>query len=141
MSDLQKMSEQLGISDSVFWYGFREDIPEIMSALDVFVLTSEYEGFGLVLLEAMAAGVPVIATDISAIPEVVEHLVTGLLFPYPDITSFVQCLEQLSDHDLRKKIGKAGIARVETKFSVEQMVNATIELYQDAIDKQISLVS
>jgi xanthine dehydrogenase FAD-binding subunit len=77
--ELKRLAKQLGLDDAVIWAGFREDISIVMQAFDVFALTSDYEGFGLVLLEAMAARKPVVATGVSAIPEIVIEGETGLL--------------------------------------------------------------
>ena len=73
------MAHRLGIKDRVVFCGYRNDIPEIMTEIDVLVLGSDYEGFGLVLLEAMSAGTPILATRVSAIPEIVVDGETGLL--------------------------------------------------------------
>ena len=79
--NLKLMAHRLGIKDRVVFCGYRNDIPEIMTEIDVLVLGSDYEGFGLVLLEAMSAGTPILATRVSAIPEIVVDGETGLLVP------------------------------------------------------------
>jgi glycosyltransferase involved in cell wall biosynthesis len=72
-AELKKMTLGLGIENRVRWLGKRSDVPAVMKSFDVFALTSIYEGFGLVLLEAMAAGIPVVASRVSAIPEVLDN--------------------------------------------------------------------
>ncbi|WP_176722508.1 glycosyltransferase [Candidatus Thiosymbion oneisti] len=128
-ADLRKLADDLDISESVVWAGFREDIPVLMKAMDVFALTSEYEGFGVVLIEAMAAEKPVIASCISAIPEVVEDGVSGILYPYGDVSALVDGLERLLDASVRKRYGEAGKARVYECFSPGRMVAQTLSLY------------
>ncbi|MBK8163351.1 MAG: glycosyltransferase [Gammaproteobacteria bacterium] len=85
---LRSHSEKLGLKDHVIWAGFRQDIPLVINAFDIFALTSVTEGFGLVLLEAMSSGKPVIATNVSAIPEIVADNESGMLIPPNDPESF-----------------------------------------------------
>lgn len=125
---LRKLAERQGIAHRVVWAGFREDIPAVMRALDVFALTSAHEGFGLVLLEAMAAQRPVVATRAGAIPEVVEHGITGLLSD-ANAPPLATCLAQLIDRDLRQRMGKASRLRVLENFTLRQMCTATDEAY------------
>jgi len=102
----------------------------LMKAMDIFALTSEYEGFGLVLIEAMAAGRPVIASHVSAIPEIVDDGVSGILCRYGDVSALVDGLERLLDASVRKGYGEAGKARVSECFSPDGMVEQTISLYR-----------
>ncbi len=97
-AELKARSLELGLADAVVWAGFRDDIPAVMSSFDVFALSSQYEGFGLVLLEAMAAGKPVVATNVSAIPEVVEEDVTGLLVPADDPDALSAAIVKLGEY-------------------------------------------
>ena len=118
---LKSHAEALGIADKVLWTGFREDIPAVMRALDVFALTSEYEGFGLVLLEAMAAGTPVVATRVSAIPEVVSDDESGLLIDSGSPLDLAKAFLKLENPAERLRLGQGGVYRVETSFSPEKM--------------------
>jgi glycosyltransferase involved in cell wall biosynthesis len=127
--ELKEFAKTLGVDDQVLWPGFREDIPVVMKALDVFVLSSEYEGFGLVLLEAMAAGTPVIATRISAIPEVVDHGVTGILVPFGDTAELARALHKFNDATFRERFGMAGQERARNVFTLDSMVARTLALY------------
>jgi glycosyltransferase involved in cell wall biosynthesis len=93
----------------VHWLGFRRDAANVMKALDVFVLPSHYEGFGLVLAEAMAAGVATVAYATSAIPELVDNGVTGLLAPVGNVEALAAAIESLCrSPELRLGIAKAG---------------------------------
>lgn len=132
---LLSLAETLGVQDRVIWAGFREDIPRLMSALDIFVLCSRNEGFGLVLLEAMASSLPVVASRISAIPEVVKDGVTGFLFRYGDVDSCVDAILNLQDLDTRVSFGVAGRKRVEQEFSVSRMNSRMVDIYEEVRGK------
>jgi sugar transferase (PEP-CTERM/EpsH1 system associated) len=128
---MEEKAEALGLSDTVVFTGIRRDVPEILALLDVFVLPSLWEGLPIALLEAMAAGLPVVATRVGGVPEVVVDGATGLLVPprAPEALSKA-ILKLLQDPDLRQKMGQAGQERVREYFSVERMVEETEALYE-----------
>src|SRR5215213_6784711 len=126
MAELKDQTQRLALSDSIVWTGFREDIPAIMHAVDVFSLTSAYEGFGLVLLEAMAAGRPVVATAVSAIPEIVQDGYTGVLCPPNDTQAIAAAFLRLEDAKLRAVLGDNGRRRVREHFTLDRMTDATM---------------
>lgn len=128
-SELKKLAEGLGISDKVIWPGFQTNIPLVMNAFDVFALTSIYEGFGLVFLEAMAAGKPVVASHVSAIPEVVKNLETGLLIEAGDVNGFAEAFRFFEDENKRILFGKSGYERAKSHFTLEKMIQKTDLLY------------
>jgi glycosyltransferase involved in cell wall biosynthesis len=128
-SRLRRRALELAIDDRVVWAGFRDDIAAVMAAFDIFALSSKYEGLGLVLLEAMAARRPVVATRVSAIPEVVADGETGILVGPGDPEALAAAFERLQDHALRARLGEAGRLRVLGRFTLEQMCRATDELY------------
>jgi glycosyltransferase involved in cell wall biosynthesis len=128
-ASLRRRAVMCGLSDRIVWAGFREDIPKVMSSFDVFVLPSKYEGFGLVLLEAMAASKPVVASRVSAIPEIVEEGKTGILVPTGDPEGFAEAFEDMADRDLREAYGAAGFKRVLREFGLHQMCQRTAEVY------------
>lgn len=130
---LKELSRQLGLDREIVWAGFREDIPAVMKAFDVFVLTSSYEGFGLVLLEAMAAARPVVASRVSAIPEIVRDGITGLLCEPGDHEGFTHALLRLEEADMRTHLGTAGHDRARTHFTLERMAEATLSVYKECI--------
>lgn len=112
--------------------GFRQDIPDIVNAFDVMLMPSLWEGFGLVLIEAMSAGVPCIATRVSSIPEIVEDRVNGLLVPPEDALAIAKAFSELrNDPDLLETLSANSIKTVDTKFSFESMV----EGYEKIINK------
>ena len=132
-SNLENLAEQLGLGPKVHFLGYRSDVDRILSRLDIFTLPSFGEGFGLVLLEAMACSKPVVATDVMSIPEIVQQGETGLLVPAQDVSALAQALETLiGNPELRDRFGKAGFQRVKKTFAVEHMVRKTIEVYQEA---------
>lgn len=139
---LERQATRLGLRDSVTFTGRREDVPQIMLALDVLVMPSLWEGFGLVLLEAMSAGKPIVASRVGAIPEIVLDGETGLLVPPGDPHSLAQALlEVLRDPEQGRRMGRKGRVRLEREFSVEKMVRATERIYDTLIDSKLRNVS
>lgn len=130
-SDLKNLAIKLGIQDKVIWAGFREDIPVVMNALDVFALTSEYEGLGLVLLEAMSASKPVVASNVSAIPEVVGDGITGILFTPKNSVALAESFKFLEDKEVRLRFGIAGREKVKTHFTLDKMIDQTLDVYRN----------
>src|SRR4029077_1705443 len=101
--------ESLGLSDKVIFAGQRRDIPDILSALDLFLLTSIYEGLPLSVLEAMSVGVPVIATQVSGTPEAVLHERTGLLIRPANSSAVTEAVVRLlGDSELRERLSQQG---------------------------------
>ncbi len=130
--ELEAEARQLGIQDRVHFLGWRTDIPRVMASLDIFLMPSLWEGFGMVLLEAMSKRVPVVASDVSAIPEIVVDGETGLLVPPRDPIAITQALYPLiHDAHLRKHMGFLGECRLEKDFNVERMVKETIAVYEE----------
>ena len=132
-SDLKNRAIELGIQDKVIWAGFREDIPVVMNALDVFALTSEYEGLGLVLLEAMSASKPVVASNVSAIPEVVSDGITGILFTPKNSVALAEAFKLLEDKEVRLRFGIAGREKVKTYFTLDKMIHHNTIIYNRAL--------
>jgi glycosyltransferase involved in cell wall biosynthesis len=127
---LQHHVSSLRLDGIVAFAGYRTDVPELLAGLDIFVHPSLWEGFGLAILEAMAMARPVIATKVSAIPELVKDGLTGLLVPPADSQSLAQAMLDLSgDELLRQKLGRAAHERWQNLFSVESMVTKTMQLY------------
>ena len=127
---LEQQVRSLGVAERVQMVGVREDIPTVMAALDVLILGSDYEGFGLVLLEAMGAERPVLASRVSAIPEIVLDQETGILVPPRDAGAMVNGMRTLLDSNLRVKFGKAGRQRVKAHFNTAKMIDLTQAAYQ-----------
>jgi glycosyltransferase involved in cell wall biosynthesis len=133
-AELRAYADERGVSDLIRFEGFRADIPRVMADLDVFVLPSLWEGFGLVLVEAMAAGRPVVASAVGPIPEIVEDGVTGLLVPPGDPAALADAIVRLlRDPDLAAAFGRAGRARVERELREDTMVERTEALYDELL--------
>jgi glycosyltransferase involved in cell wall biosynthesis len=114
--------------------GFRPDILSLHKAFDVFVMSSVTEGLGTSLLDAMACGRPVVATNVGGIPEVVVDGETGLLVPPRDPAAMAAALARLlADRALRERMGAAGLARVRNTFTAEHMVLNTLEVYRRVV--------
>ena len=129
--ELDEQAKELQVKDIVYFLGFREDIPQILSSLDLFVLSSYLEGMGSSLLDAMACRLPVVATRTGGIPEVVIHRKTGLLVP-PRSPSYLAkaILKLYQDRDLASRLGQKGYEVVRQKFSSEAMSEKIIDLYE-----------
>lgn len=127
---LQSLARNLRIEKSVFFLGVRRDIAELLKALDVFVLSSLSEATSVTLLEAMAAGIPIVATKVGGSPEIVMDGKTGLLVPRSDDKAMAEALiEVLSNSDKAKNMGLAGKQRVNELFTLDKMTKAYSELY------------
>jgi glycosyltransferase involved in cell wall biosynthesis len=119
---LEQMAKSIGIEPDVVFAGHRTDIPELMQIMDVFVLPTKREGFGVVFAEAMAMGKATVGSDIGPIAEVVGDGVTGYLAPADNPKAFAtRTLELLSDGAKRLAFGEAGRRRVEQRFSQSRM--------------------
>jgi sugar transferase (PEP-CTERM/EpsH1 system associated) len=122
------------LSNMVCVPGAREDIPDVMRALDIFVLPSSAEGMSNAILEAMASAVPVIATNIGANQQTVRHGVTGWAVPSGDIPALSRAIEYYSDNPcIARQHGLAGRVVVEESFSLRSMIESYIRLYDSTL--------
>lgn len=120
---------ELGLARYVRFLGHRADVAAVLADLDVVVSTSEYESFGRTLVEAMATGLPVVASDVGGIPEVVDSS-CGVLVPVGDIAAFVKAIESLLDPAARERMGQAGRVRATTLFDRPAHVGRVVALYE-----------
>ena len=130
--DLEAQAKTLDITDNVIFTGLRSyhEAMRLLSGMDVFVFPSLWEGFGLVLLEAMALKKPIVASNVSAIPESVLDGKTGLIVPPRQAEAIAEALRALlRDFEKAEKMGVAGFQRLQAAFAVENMVTATANLY------------
>ncbi len=129
-SEVKQLAAELGLAGRVHFLGQRDDIPDLLAALDIFVLPSHSEGVSLALLEAMAAGLPVIATRVGGLPEVVTDGDNGLLIPAKDPEALSQALERLlADPALAKKLGENARRDVENNYSLDRLGREINEIY------------
>jgi glycosyltransferase involved in cell wall biosynthesis len=133
-ADLQRHAKRIGVEEQVQFLGYREDIPQLLTSCDLFVLPSVYEPLGLSVLEAMAAGKPVIASAVGGLKESVIDGVTGLLVPPKNPERLAGAIRQLlCDRVLAKRFGEAGKARATQVFTAEAMVKGVTEVYTDLL--------
>jgi len=119
---LESLTDELGIRDLVQILGVRDDVPELLGASDIVVHPTKSEGFGMVMVEAMAAGVPVIATDIPVCREVLDGGRCGLLVPLGDFVALAAAIRRvLYDELLRARLVQAASERVRTHYDVKRM--------------------
>lgn len=127
--ELQQLIIDKNLQKHVELLGFIPDMESFMHSIDVFILSSVWEGFGYVIVEAMAASKPVIAFDITSNPEIISNNQTGFLIKYPDLDSMAEKSELLiTDVDLRKSMGKAARSSVEEKFQLNDKISEIIEI-------------
>jgi glycosyltransferase involved in cell wall biosynthesis len=121
----------LGLESVVELLGERDDVPELLGTADVFVLSSNSEGLPLSILEAMAAGLPVVASNVGGVSEVVLDGDTGLLVPPGDAQSLAAAIERLlQDPVLRRRLGEAGRIRIAEHFDLAAVQQAHLDLYR-----------
>lgn len=131
---LEAQTRTLGLEDRLRLLGHRDDVADLLAACDLFVLPSLFEGLPISVLEAMAAGKPVVATRIGGTTEAVEDGVTGLLVPPRDPGALAGAIRTvLADSSLAKRLGEAGRARVKREFSAEAMVECTTRTYDELL--------
>jgi glycosyltransferase involved in cell wall biosynthesis len=117
---------------SVRFFGHRQDARNLLPALDVYVNSSTYEGVSLSIVEAMAAGRPIVATRTGGNPEVVSDAVTGILVPARDANALAASIESLvRDRDQAERLGAAGRKRAEEMFDFDRMIEYYLRAYAD----------
>jgi glycosyltransferase involved in cell wall biosynthesis len=129
----RELVHRLGLDDVAFVPG-RVEPRAWLARANVFAHTSRWEGFGIVLLEAMLSGLPVVATRVSAVPEIVVDGETGVLVPSGDVAGVAEAMARLLDDvELRRSLGEAGLDRARADFSVQHMVERTIRVYEEVL--------
>ncbi|WP_029420349.1 N-acetyl-alpha-D-glucosaminyl L-malate synthase BshA [Alicyclobacillus macrosporangiidus] len=129
--EVRQLTETLGIAPHVVFLGKQDDVVPLYQVADLFLLPSQQESFGLAALEAMACGVPVIASDAGGIPEVVRDGETGFLRPVGDVEGMAQAaVRVLSDDALHQRLSRQAVARARSAFSMADKVAEYERLYQ-----------
>ena len=132
--ELEDLVAYLGLTEHVRFLGWRDDAVELLGALDIFCMSSRWEGCPMVLLEAMAMECPVVATDIGGVREIVVNAETGLLVKPDDPEALAEAVLYLLDADAeRARMGAAGRRRVEQHFGADGMLAAYARLYRDLV--------
>jgi glycosyltransferase involved in cell wall biosynthesis len=128
-TNTESLADQLGIRDLVQFLGTRDDVPELMGASDIVIHATHSEGFGMVVIEAMAAGVPVISTDVPACREVLDGGRCGLLVPLSDPVALAEAIRKvLDDEALRTQLVQAAAERVRSHYHIRRMAARYAEL-------------
>jgi glycosyltransferase involved in cell wall biosynthesis len=129
---LETLARARGIEANVQFLGERDDVPTLLAAADFGVLSSWEEGFSNVILEAMAAGLPMVVTDVGGNPEAVLHEETGLIVPARDPGALGEAVLRLArDPALRQRLGAAGQLRVQQEFALDRCVDSHSALYKE----------
>jgi len=124
--DLHNLANELHLNGMLLFRGHRQDIPDVLRDLDIYVLSSKSEGMPIAVLEAMATGLPVVATSVDAIPEVIQHNVNGILVETGNASALAEGIERLIlDPALRQRLGSKALHDVRSIFSIEM----TTQLY------------
>jgi len=124
------LSEKLGIENYVQFTGFVNDVAELIPLFDVLVLTTLKESFGLVLIEAMAGGIPVVASRAGGVPEIIEENINGKMYEPGNKDDLVRCVtEILRDEEKRKKMGRCARETVRDKFDFQKTISSYEEVF------------
>jgi len=135
-ADALRILTESGDLSNAWLPGAREDVPDLLRQFDVFVLPSQIEGISNTILEAMATGLPVIATNVGGNPELVLEGATGMLVPRSDPDAMAEAMASYAESEvLRKTHGAAGRLRVETLFSLDLMVSRYLGLYEGVLSR------
>jgi glycosyltransferase involved in cell wall biosynthesis len=137
-AELREYVNAAGMERNVLFLGYRRDIPDLLPLMDVVVMPSLRESFGIVALEAMAMKVPVIASRIGGLEEVVEHEKTGLLVPPGDAGALAEAIRGLADNpEMRRNMGEAGRRRVQQSFGLASTVQRIEDLYMELLESRM----
>jgi glycosyltransferase involved in cell wall biosynthesis len=135
---LKKFCEKNNMANNVHWLGSRKEVAQLLSCADIGILSSHEEGFSNAILEYMAAGLPVVATNVGGNAEAVLHEETGVIVPAKSPAALGEAILKLAlDKDKRARFGKAGKARITEQFSLERCINAYESLYQSLIEGKL----
>jgi glycosyltransferase involved in cell wall biosynthesis len=133
--ELEEKSRTLGIGERVRFLGWRRDLATIYAATDVFLLTSRNEGTPVAIIESLAAGVPVVSTDVGGVADVIGGTDIGLLAPSGDARVLAdRALELLADRDRRRRMGERGRESVTRRYTLDRLVDDVDRLYRDLLN-------
>jgi glycosyltransferase involved in cell wall biosynthesis len=133
---LEGQAKSLGLSRQVHFLGLRTNIPDVLGAMDVFVLSSDYEGNPLSVMEAMAAGLPIVSTAAGGVPELLEHGREGHIVQPGDVRGLTDSMTfLLKDREARQSLGMAAARRARKNYDVSTMVLAYEEVYESLVDQ------
>ena len=133
--EISRLIGEAGLSSNFVFTGFQSDVAKFLDIMDIFVLSTHQEGLPLVILEAMANGKPVIATDVDGVPEIVSHDKTGLLFPHEDDTALSrQILSLIRDRPRANRLAAASREAVASQWSARRFGRDVAALYRRMLE-------
>lgn len=137
--ELKLKAQALGLESSVIFCGLRQDIPAILSALNLLVISSKWEGLPVTLLEGMAARCPIVSTAVGGVPNVVADGESALLVPPEDPSALaIACIKILREPALAQTLVNAGFGRAQQQFSLDAMIHKILKLYQELLEKHVA---
>jgi len=132
---IERMVVDRGLEDRISFLGYRNDTPDILSNCNIVVLASHFEGLPITILEAMAAGLPVVTSDVGGVKEAVIHGETGFLIPPGDCRGMAQAMYKLLiNKELARSMGQAGRQRVRRFFDITVNYERTLKLYTELLN-------
>ena len=137
--ELRDLAAARGLTEHVEFLGHREDVPSLLASADAFVLPSRSEAFPNSVIEAMAAALPVVASSVGGLLDLIDHGRTGLLVPPSDAEALTTALRFLIDNPTQSAaIGQAARAEIRQRYSFERMVSAFENLYASSLERRVS---
>jgi glycosyltransferase involved in cell wall biosynthesis len=136
LTDIKDLVLEKKLGEKVKFLGMRKDVNMLLEQSNIFVLVSNYEGLPISIIEAMAAKLPVIATNVGGVNELIEDNKNGFLINRKDVNNLVEKLQLLIDNrELQLKMGKAGFEKYKNSFTVTTMLDKTFKVYEDVLSK------
>lgn len=133
--DMKHLAAELALEDAIHFLGHRDDVPDLLGAADCLLLTSRSEGVPQAVTQALGCGVPVVATAVGGVPELIEDGRTGLLVPAEDVAATAKALLQLArDDGLARQLAAAGLQFAQAHYSLDAMLDATEALYAQLLE-------
>lgn len=137
--NIKSLVQQKGLEDNVIFAGFRKDLARLLPCLDLLVHPALMEGLGVSLIQAAASGVPIVATKVGGIPEIVHHERNGLLVPPRDSKSLTEAVKHLlGDNRLRNRLGTEGRRLAQNEFSIDNMVEGNLNIYKQLLSQKVA---
>ncbi len=134
LESCKQLAKELGVWERVSFLGDRLDVPDLLAQSQAFILSTHYEGLPISILEAMRAGLPVLASAVNGVPEEVEHQSTGLIVPPRNIESLAETLKIMTESpQLRASFGEEGRKKFESQFTISYMVEEISKIYKDIL--------
>jgi len=135
--ELKEFVKNEGLEEHIRFLGYKSNIAELLTIIDIVVIPSLQESFGMTALEAMAMKVPVVATEVGGLPESIENGKTGILVPPKDVESLSGAIKYMIEHpEIRRKMGEEGGRRVEERFSLKANIEKTEDLYLEVLKQK-----